>query len=712
MADLVVTLSGDEAKLFRAQQKIIQQQLEMETGYTDVERAAKKASNEAKKDADQAEANAKRVNKAYADQLASIEQQITAIKSGNAAATEQKAIYEGLSAEQAKSLAAARAQADASKDEADDAKKIAADKKRISDQAIADSKALDRQYDEQTESLKLQLVELTKGKAAAVEMRATQQGLTAEQATHIRQLHEQVESQKKLNDATKNQESLAGSIGNSITSWATGFLTVTAAAGTFTKALDNELERSHEILQAHLDIAKAQQEAAKNLAGVSAAQISETLQKEIPKIALEASFKDIPKLTTALGSSASIVGDAKAPSVVSAAAKLERLTPENLQTTATSLADLVKATGVQTADEAAALLLSSGSVARPEELPKLSVGAAQAANAGALFSPKQDRVEAAKESAALFATLTAVDKNGNSAATATVQLMSQLRAVLVPRDALDDVNGKIQKLENKSKLSKSQTDSLNNLRAVKTELESRIDPGTTIGRLNAIQSDEKLKGAFLDHLMGEAIFKPLFEDLTDPTSKKFKELEAALKTVSTDVKVFDDALKTLDITPQQKIANATAKAETAVAVQQFGDNTAATTAAISDISTNAFKNTSSGVVDGIANQVYGLLLYSARNNLSTEGYAHDAVVGLQERRSAIQRRPQTQENLDRVRVLDDAIASIKTLQQEAAEQSKKSSEALQSAAQNLSSAADKTLDANGNKRRGAATSAAKEAGRP
>lgn len=28
MADLVVTLTGDEAKLFRAQQKIIQQQLE------------------------------------------------------------------------------------------------------------------------------------------------------------------------------------------------------------------------------------------------------------------------------------------------------------------------------------------------------------------------------------------------------------------------------------------------------------------------------------------------------------------------------------------------------------------------------------------------------------------------------------------------------------------------------------------------------------
>ncbi|MCL5460139.1 hypothetical protein M3M33_15990, partial [Loigolactobacillus coryniformis] len=82
-------------------------------GYTDVERAAKKAAkeaedasrkaaDEAKKAADQAEANAKRVNKAYAEQLASIEQQITAIKSGNAAATEQKAIYEGMSAEQAK----------------------------------------------------------------------------------------------------------------------------------------------------------------------------------------------------------------------------------------------------------------------------------------------------------------------------------------------------------------------------------------------------------------------------------------------------------------------------------------------------------------------------------------------------------------------------------------------------------------------------------
>lgn len=51
MAEMVITLSGDEAKLFRAQQKIIQQQLEIEKGYGKVAKSSKDASTKAKEQA-------------------------------------------------------------------------------------------------------------------------------------------------------------------------------------------------------------------------------------------------------------------------------------------------------------------------------------------------------------------------------------------------------------------------------------------------------------------------------------------------------------------------------------------------------------------------------------------------------------------------------------------------------------------------------------
>jgi hypothetical protein len=429
-------------------------------------------------------------------------------------------------------------------------------------------------------------------------------------------------SSKDANDnAFKGIDKVVTGLGQ----WASGFATVSAAGAVVNSMLNDQVTIQKEALSVATEVAKAQQEAAKNLAGVAPEKISALLQKEVPKIAIEASFKDIAALTKALGSTSSIVGEDRAASAVTTAAKLERLTPENLQTTATSLGDLVKATGLNDAREAGALLLSAGSVARPEELGKLSLGAARAVNAGTLASPGQDKVAAAKESTALFAMLSSVDKSGESASTATVQLIAQLREMF--KDRPDD-------------------------------------PGTTIGRLKAVKSDASLKESFLGDLKGEAIFKPLFEALTDDASQQSKELATALETITTDVKVFDAALKTLEITPQQKTANALARAETSVEVQKFGDKSSFTTAAVADIAKAALENTGSTTFQKFQNSISKMTDFGfERSTMTPSRFAAVQLENLSQRKTELSGLARTPEIQDKIQTIDAAIQSINDLKQ-------------------------------------------------
>lgn len=434
---------------------------------------------------------------------------------------------------------------------------------------------------------------------------------------------------KKVKASSKEANDAAGSgidkIVAGLGKWASGFATVTAAGAVVTKMLSDQVAIQEQTLEISNQVAKAQQEAAKNLSGVSTEKISQALQQEVPTIAVEASFKDLAALTKALGSTASIVGEDRASSVVATAAKLERLTPENLQTTATSTGDLVKATGVKDAREAMALLLSAGSVARPEELSRLSLGAARAVNAGTLSAPGQDKVAAAKESTALFAMLSKVDKSGESASTATVQLIDQLRSIF--KDRADD-------------------------------------PGTTIGRLQAVRQDPQLKEAFLGDLKGEAIFKPLFESLVNETSTEAQELANALQTITTDVKVFDAALKTLEITPQQKIANAQAAAETSVAVKQFGDKSSATSDAIDKITKDALTNSAATTFQKFSNALRSSVDFGIDRSIATPvGFANQSIDTLQMRREQLQSLPSTPEIQDKIVVVDAAIKAISELRE-------------------------------------------------
>ena len=426
---------------------------------------------------------------------------------------------------------------------------------------------------------------------------------------------------------------------------ATSVLSVTAAVGVLQLGLEGvraEYERINEVGREQLgfarNLATAQQEASKNLAGTDPAEMQRLFGEAVPRIAVESKFPDLAAITTAIGAAASIIGSDRAETVVSAAAQLTALTPDQLQTTTSATADVTKAIGVSDAREALALLLSTGSVSRPENLPQLATGAAKAINAGVVSTADtQSQINAAKESAAIFAMLSEVDPTGQSAATATVQLISQMRdmfsamgaeerdkkaselATKRERAEEDLLRTQIQ-LEQRQKKAKTfgQSDTVEaraaRLSVTTTEAEAKrlkqsisdmdkelaqfasiatmraSDPGTTVGRIQSVAQNADARNFLLQNLAGEAVFKPLFEGLLTAGSEQQRKLAAAQGTITTDISVFEKALQTQDITPQQQIARDMQLSQALQNVESVADPQLEFARAIKEIRVNAEAN--------------------------------------------------------------------------------------------------------------------------
>lgn len=443
--------------------------------------------------------------------------------------------------------------------------------------------------------------------------------LTGDEKSAYEAFKKVIEQAAKLNNNVDNVSKRAKKLKNDFdfgqqardvfNDMATSVVSVTGAISVLQSGLEGvraEYERINEVGREQLgfarNLATAQQEAAKNLAGTDPAEMQRLFGEAVPRIAVESKFPDLAAITTAIGAAASIIGSDRAETVVSAAAQLTALTPDQLQTTTSATADVTKAIGVSDAREALALLLSTGSVSRPENLTQLASGAAKAINAGVVSTAEtQSQLNAAKESAALFAMLSEVDPTGQSAATATVQLISQMRDMFSDLGA-EERDKKASELANKreraeEELLRTQIQLEQRQRKAKqlgtattpeakaarlaittTEAEAKrltksiadmdaelaqfasiaamraSDPGTTVGRIQAVAANEDARNFLLQNLQGEAVFKPLFEGLLTSGSEQQRKLTAAQATITTDIGVFQKALASMDVTPQQQVA--------------------------------------------------------------------------------------------------------------------------------------------------------------
>lgn len=440
----------------------------------------------------------------------------------------------------------------------------------------------------------------------------------------------------------KNEFDFAKQGHDAFMSVATSIVSVTGAIGvlqTGLQAVAAEYERINTLGKEQLTfgnrLAQAQQEATKNLAGTPPEEIQRLLGPVVSQIAVDAKFPDLAAITNSIGVAASIIGSDRAETVASAAAQLSSLTPEQLQQTTAATADVTSAVGVKDAREALALLLSTGSVSRPENLPQLATGAAKAISAGVVStSATQSQLDAAKESAAIFAMLSSIDPQGQAASNATINLISQMRDVFSDigsqdrdkkaselankreRAEEDLLRTQIQLEQRQKKATALGTADTVEARAARlsvstTEAEAKrltqsisdmdkeiaqfasiaamkaADPGTTAGRIQAVAGNEAAREFVLRNLSGEAAFKPLFEGLLTAGSEQQRKLADAQKVITTDIAVFENALKTQDLTPQQQIARNLGQSEALRNVESVSDPRLEIARAIKDIRTEA-----------------------------------------------------------------------------------------------------------------------------
>lgn len=394
------------------------------------------------------------------------------------------------------------------------------------------------------------------------------------------------------------------------------------------------------------ELAAAQQEAAKNLSGTSSAGISEALSKKVPSIAKKAAFSDLPKLTTTMGSVSSIVGEEKASSVVEVAAQLTRFKKEELQTTATAFADIMKNSGIDDPKKVVSLALSSGSVARPEQMGKLSQALAKAIASGIAASPNAPKELVTKQSAALVSLFTELDPEGQRAAHADASLESQLGAIFNPkrddvikrddrinellkekavtdeeqvaidraqfnvaqkealakrvsptdmRPAANDIRldlreakANLVRAQKAATLNEKDDEELRRLQATKAA--ASTDPGSLLGRLDVIASSPELARAFEASVSTEEIFKPIVQGLLTPGSDARKKFQKNLDAISLDPKVYDAGLESMTSTPQQKMALRLEEAATANSVKNFGDVDTQVYGSVDEIVTKALKD--------------------------------------------------------------------------------------------------------------------------
>lgn len=583
-------------------------------------------------------------------------------------------------------------------------------------------------------------------------------------------------------------DGMVGSVGGLVAS----YISVTAAISAASKANAELVSNQDKAIAKARELAAAQQEAAKNMAGQTPQEISDTLQKTVPEIAAQTQFADLAKLTTALGSAASIVGEDQAKGVVAASAQLTRFTPSELQTTATATADIMAASGLKDAKEALALLASTGSVARPEQLSKLAQGAAVAVNASIAQAPQQSKVDAAKEGVALYAKLSKVDPTGQSAATATTDFIKQVSNVFADpkvvkertqriedlklgktdnalaieaaqlrlsqaqemakffkpddqsREArsarlnVDKATQDVSQAELKQKRDMAELEKLTviqrvtgnesaadrdqratnkkqaekDLRGTESELlwqkkqiarieaipedkrdkrfeqleafkttvarlealvpeqrkrveqfttqekQAAADPGTFNQRLALIQQTPELRAQLGETLTGEAKFLPLFKQLLDGQSGFNQELLAANKTVTTDTNAFEAVAKSTVETPQSRIVQSENATRTAVEIQQSRNVEGQTRAAISGIFSEAMGTSSTGMFTGLSNVLQSTIQPAARTMDPVALYGRNEQQTLQSRLAYLQ---ETGAPIDQQQVVAQALTEIAKL---------------------------------------------------
>ena len=383
--------------------------------------------------------------------------------------------------------------------------------------------------------------------------------------------------------------------------------------------------------EAQQQLAKAQQDASKNLAALSP-QERQSLLSQAPTIASQSGFSDVNAITDALGTVAStgLNDPTKIAEIVRQTARLERLSPDNLAASAAGAADVQAKTGLSDIREALALVADTGAESLVGDPAKLAANLPKALAAGAATAPTQNSAEAARQSAAIFAAATVVgdDQMGNSSATFSIDLLTRMDKFfenlsedqVKARSAIELIDRKIEKGKDteKDRLKKGQ------LSDFLTASEGIQDPGTIFGRLAILQRSETLASQFQGESgFGEKQFQPFLKGLLDGQSEIAGNVAASFGRIGASAEKFESIAKELEnSTPQLTTATFTARQQGLLSGQQAADSEAAALDAIRTAGADTLQKTLPGGLDGFFSN---LLDNTATGGLSGSTAAEEAV---------------------------------------------------------------------------------------
>ncbi|TWU15951.1 hypothetical protein [Allorhodopirellula heiligendammensis] len=414
-------------------------------------------------------------------------------------------------------------------------------------------------------------------------------------------------------DAAKaGEQSFANFSKNAIASIgavALSYVGIDKAVQSVTAYLKDQEDILDSALAKQLQLAKSQQEAAKNLAGLSVVQRDELLQKSVPQIAAQTGFSDLSQITTAIGAAVSRGATSEqAAEAVKQAARIDINTPDSLDETTAGAVALQLQTGLTDIRQAIALIETTGTQAAIVDPGALIESLPKAVGSAVATVRNQDREEASREAAALFAQVTqgGNDDKGNSSATFVTDLTSRLSKFFTGfEDELIDARSRIQNFDKKiAKGSDTEADRRDRQRLVEfVEVGQRVQQrsaGTSAfetlsGRIQTIQANPELERQLVGEGFGEKQFQTVLTDIFNAQSDLAQNFNKSFEVIQANTDFFErEAAQIASGTPQLVLANFLNKSEAGKASFEATNVEGATLAAIRDQVATTLKETRDG----------------------------------------------------------------------------------------------------------------------
>lgn len=510
-AQIVVEMTGDEAKLWRAQQKILQQQMELELKYRGIGAAAGAAGDSATDAMGKAGAavqlTAKETNQLERVMLklggesAKNAQQMELLKKAHQAGTlttqQYRQAVEALLADQTQLAAQQRVSAEQDQRAVQIRKQQQTVEQAYTESLnqhkrelaglVAAGKLSREEAAASLKQMKLNDPEIVKqNKLASDAAQIRRSNMTAEQRyaqslsetrkqvqqlvaaghlsqqeaeNHLKLLEKQNPELKKLAQNTNQVQSAGKAVFSEVAGMVTGFLTVTKAIDAVKVFLAEERERGKNSLANRQNLAEAQSELIQNVPNMSDEEINNLLGKtDAIAVKNKVDKKTIVQATAAAWSASG--GDLEASlNAVDLSAGLNRLTPDEIPATAMRMLGVQKATGVESLPANLGILATTQETARPSDKSVVAENVAKiAAVSRANFAGPE--LEVATQGAALWSHLTQVmdDAGGSESLSAGSLMLSKMSQFFTSLDTkLLEAQDEVERLSAKKDLSTAET---------------------------------------------------------------------------------------------------------------------------------------------------------------------------------------------------------------------------------------------------------------